>query len=224
MRSTGRPVNRLDVVELGLRSYAEVWELQSRLVDLRAADEVPDTLLLVEHPAVITLGRKATEAEHVLVAGTPIFAVERGGEATYHAPGQLVGYPILRLEGEDRDLHLLLRRLEEVLIRAIAPLGLAGYRVPGKTGVWLGGLKVASLGLAVRRWVSYHGFALNVDLDLAGFGAIRACGMDAAIMTSLAAATGGPVDAGALRLAVVEQLGMIFRREPCWVDFPAPAG
>lgn len=174
----------LRVTELGRRPYSEVWALQRELVDRRANGEIPDTLLLVEHEPVITLGR-GTARDDVLAAGTPIFEVERGGAATYHAPGQLVGYPILKLEGPGRDLHRLLRSLEEVQIVAIARWGLVGRRVPGKTGVWVGDHKIASLGIAVRRWVTYHGFALNVNTDLRGFRAIRPCGMPPQVMTSM---------------------------------------
>jgi lipoate-protein ligase B len=175
------------LIDLGRRDYQDVWQLQKDWVAARQRDAIPDTLILVEHPEVITLGRRLSAAANVLAAGDiPVVEIERGGDVTYHGPGQLVGYPILKLDGAERDLHLYLRNLEEALIGVCGALGLMGTRNPGWTGVWIGPRKVASLGIAVRRWVTMHGFALNVATDLGRFAAINPCGLDAAVMTSLA--------------------------------------
>ena len=158
---------RLVVRELGRVDYLEALALQRRLVEQRARGEIADTLLLLEHPPVFTLGRRRDAAANVLDPGdAPVVEVERGGDVTWHGPGQLVGYPILALDEGERDLHQVLRRLEAALIAVLAACGLEGGRREGYTGVWCGGAKVASLGIAVRSWVTYHGFALNVDCDL----------------------------------------------------------
>jgi len=201
------------VVDLGLRPYAEVWELQKQLVERVAAGESGDVLLLCEHPAVITLGRKSTIESDVLDAGRfPIFPVERGGEATHHAPGQIVGYPILYLEESERDLHRVLRNLEEINIRALARQGIEAGRRSGLTGVWVGDRKVTSVGLAVRKWVTYHGFALNVSNDVSGFDAIRPCGLTAEVMTSVEGLLGQPVSLEAVRGDLIEAFEQVFER------------
>ncbi len=178
-------------IDLGRRGFAETWELQKRLVARRQEGALPDLLVTVEHDDVITLGRRAGARSNILETGMPVFEIERGGDATYHGPGQLVGYPIVALEGAERDLHAYLRALEDALIAVAAELGVHAERNPGLTGVWVGARKLASIGIAVRRWVTMHGFALNVSTDLARFAAIHPCGLDAAVMTSLARETGG---------------------------------
>ena len=205
----------LRVVDLGTRAFAEVWQLQLETVAARQDDRVPDTLLLVEHPHVITLGRAARRENLLRPEGTPVFAIERGGDVTYHGPGQLVGYPILRLDGPERDLHLYLRRLEEMLIRTVGELGVPAERRVGATGVWTGGgqpRKLASIGIAIKRWVTLHGFALNVSTDLARFSAINPCGFEASVMTSLSAALGEPVDVGAVKPLVARHAAAVFER------------
>ena len=157
------------------------------MVAARQAGKIADTLLLLEHPHVYTLGRGASEAFIVSPpAGVPIHRVSRGGEVTYHGPGQLVGYPILKLEGPARDVHGYLRALEEVLIRALAACGISAGRREGLTGVWIGNRKIASLGVGIKRWVTLHGFAINVNPDLAYFGGIIPCGIAGCAMTSVA--------------------------------------
>lgn len=195
---------QLEVLDIGRQDYAETWALQRDLVARRQRGEAPDTLILVEHPDVITLGRRPGAAANVLAAGSiPVFEVERGGDVTYHGPGQLVGYPVLLLEGPRRDLHAYLRDLEEVLIRAAAALGVTCGREAGKTGTWIEGRKLASIGVAVKRWVTLHGFALNVATDLAKFAAINPCGFSAGVMTSLAAETGRAVTLAEVKPHVV---------------------
>lgn len=167
--------------------YAASQARQKELLAARIADEVEDTLLLVEHAPVITLGRRRTSSDNVLDAGgIPVVQAERGGDVTWHGPGQLVVYPIVRLPPGRQDLHRHLRDLEEAVIRTCADLGLEAGRDERNTGAWVGGRKVASVGIACRRWVTWHGLALNVDVDLGVFERINPCGFDADIMTSLA--------------------------------------
>jgi lipoate-protein ligase B len=202
------------LLDLGTREFGDVWSLQRELVGKRQRDEIPDTLILVEHPHVITLGR-GTHKENVLAPGdTPIFEIERGGDVTYHGPGQLVGYPIFLLREPERDLHLYLRNLEEALIRAVGRFGIAGERKEGWTGVWTpgGARKLASIGVAVKRWVTLHGFALNVSTDLARFAAINPCGLEATVMGSMEVALDCPVDLAEVKATAREELGAVFGR------------
>lgn len=168
------------LVHRGLTPYAEAWEMQRRVVkERRDRPDLPDTLILLEHPPVYTLGQGST-LEFVKFApseGYELHRVERGGEVTYHCPGQLVGYPILNLQNYRADLHWYLRQLEEVLIRTVGVFGLKADRVEGLTGVWVEGRKVAAIGIKVSRWITMHGFALNVCPDLTGFGRIVPCGI-----------------------------------------------
>ena len=178
----GAPAWRVD---LGRVPYGDAWALQRALVARRIAGLLPDTLLLLEHDPVVTLGRKV-RGEARASAGIPVFEIERGGDLTYHGPGQLVGYPIVLLPEPRRDLGRYLRDLEEIVIRAIGRFGVRGERRAGWTGVWVGERKIASLGIAVKRWVTYHGFALNVtDEPLAAFRKLNPCGLPGAVMTSL---------------------------------------
>ncbi|HEY2747167.1 MAG TPA: lipoyl(octanoyl) transferase LipB [Polyangia bacterium] len=202
------------VVDLSRREYGEVWKLQQELVAARQRGEIADTLVLVEHPDVITLGRRQTSTANVVAAGDiPIFEIERGGDVTYHGPGQLVGYPILALDEDERDLHAYLRNLEEALIGVCADVGLAAQRNPGWTGVWIAERKVASLGIAVRKWVTMHGFALNVATDLSRFAAINPCGLDAAVMTSLAHETGRALTVDDVKPLAIARLGVVLGRD-----------
>jgi lipoate-protein ligase B len=203
------------LVDLGTREYADVWSMQLALVKQRQQGEIPDTLLFVEHPHVITAGRSAKRDNLLDLGDTPLFEIERGGDVTYHGPGQLVGYPIFLLRDDERDLHTYLRNLEESLIRALAGFGLEGTRKPGWTGVWNAAAerKLASIGVAVKRWVTLHGFALNVATDLARFGAINPCGLDAAVMGSMAGELGRPVEMAAVKHAVRESFADVFARQ-----------
>jgi lipoyl(octanoyl) transferase len=204
------------VVEwLGRLDYAETLALQHRLVDERAAGLRPDTLLLVEHDSVFTLGRQRTSASNVLEAGdTPVVQVERGGDVTWHGPGQLVGYPIVRLdEGRgERDVHKVLRQLEEAVIVALSACGLSAERKPRYTGVWCQGKKLASLGVAVRSWVTYHGFAINVDPTLTWFERINPCGLEAGIMGSVESVGGAPLEPIEFRLQVAQAVAAALGR------------
>lgn len=176
----------MKILDLGIREYGEVYEMQRALVEKKRADpKESDTLIFVEHPEVYTYGRKSKDAPEFMAQ--PSFLIERGGEATYHNPGQLVVYPILTLGEGERDLHRYLRNLEEVLIRLLAAYQIEGERREGATGVWIRGQsrKIASIGVAVKGWVTYHGVALNVANDLKGFSKISPCGFAADVMTSL---------------------------------------
>lgn len=176
----------LEVVQAGIVPYAEALEWQHALVQSRIDGRLAhDLLLLLEHPPVVTLGR-GSRADHLLRPdGVEVFEVERGGDVTFHGPGQLVGYPILDLTGHKRDLHWYLRTLEQALIDALARLGVPAERNPGYTGVWTGGRKIGSIGVHVKRWVTSHGFALNVTTDLSQFGRIVPCGIKGVEMTSV---------------------------------------
>lgn len=179
------PRGVLEVRRLGRIPYAEAHALQEQLVAERLAGSVGDQLLLCEHDPVVTVGRGA-DAAALAVPGLEVVAVERGGDATYHGPGQLVAYPILLLGEERRDLHRYLRDLEQVVIGVLAEVQVEGRREDGLTGVWVGDKKICSIGVAVRRWVTWHGLALNLSTDLEAFSAFRPCGLDPDVMTRVA--------------------------------------
>jgi lipoyl(octanoyl) transferase len=189
-------VRPLDLRWLGSTSYPEAARLQERLVAARRGGEIPDTLLLLEHPPVITFGRGA-DPGHVLAEerelahrGIEIHDAGRGGDVTYHGPGQLVGYPIVALEGERRDAHAYLRAIEQALIEAVAEFGITAGRVDGLTGVWVGDEKLAAIGVRLSTgWITSHGFALNVRGDLSGFDTIVPCGIRDRGVTSIARLT-----------------------------------
>lgn len=208
------------VVDLGRRHYGEVLALQRRLCRERVAglrDE--DLLLLVEHHPVITLGRSTKptslpiSAEELTRRGLEVFEVERGGDVTLHAPGQLVGYPIFQLQNHRPDLHWYLRQLEEVLIVGLATMGVPAERNAGLTGVWTGGRKIASIGVHVKQWVTFHGFALNVTTALDLFDLIVPCGIEGVRMTSVAQEIGNDTSLGPeVRGAIVAGFGTVFGR------------
>ncbi|MHB8384157.1 MAG: lipoyl(octanoyl) transferase LipB [Candidatus Binataceae bacterium] len=177
----------LAVAQLGLVEYRRALALQTALVQARIAGAIGDTLLLLEHPHVYTLGRAADEKFIVAPRPeVPIVRVSRGGQVTYHGPGQIVAYPILRLEGNARDVAKYLRALEAAMIAALAHCGIEARARTGLTGVWAGARKIASIGVGIRRWVTYHGLALNVCADLSYFDAIVPCGIEGCEMTSVA--------------------------------------
>ncbi len=193
----------LEIARLGTVEYARALKLQDALVAARRDDLIGDTLLLLEHPHVFTLGRGADE-RYLLEArpGVPVFRVSRGGEVTYHGPGQLIGYPILKLEGRDRDVHVYLRQLERVMIEALAQMGIDARRREGLTGVLVGERKIGSIGVGLRRWITLHGFALNVSTDLSYFGAMVPCGIAGVDMTSVARETDGRAQTDAAVIAI----------------------
>jgi lipoyl(octanoyl) transferase len=215
---------RLVVQDLGRRPYGEVLELQRSLCQRRIAGEITeDLLLLVEHEPVVTLGR-GTRAQSLPLPpaelerrGIPVYEVERGGDVTFHGPGQLVGYPILNLREHREDLHWYLRSLEAALIGGLDTLGIAAATNPGLTGVWTRGRKLASIGIHVKQWMTFHGFALNVNTDLSYFDLIVACGIRDVVMTSVAQEL-GRTDGRSLweeaRQAVVDGMSRAFDLVP----------
>lgn len=206
-----------EVLDLGTADYREVWSRQLALVEARQIGQAVDTLIVVEHPHVFTLGRRRDSQQNVLAPGdVPVIEIERGGDVTYHGPGQIVAYPIVLLEDGERDLHRFLRNLEEAVIRTCARVGVTTDREPGKTGVWMTDAsgsrkKLCSMGIACRKWVIFHGLALNVDTDLAYFRRINPCGFEANVMTSLAAQQPG-IDIARVRAILVEELGTMLAR------------
>ena len=204
------------VLDLGTADYRDVWAQQLALVEARQRGEAPDTLIVVEHPHVFTLGRRRDSQQNVLAPGdVPVIEIERGGDVTYHGPGQLVAYPIVLLDGEERDLHRFLRNLEEAVIRTCGRMGLPADREHGKTGVWtttpLGRKKLCSMGIACRKWVTFHGLALNVSTDLSYFARINPCGFEAGVMTSLAAQRDG-IAMPAVKAVLIDELGRALDR------------
>ena len=188
----------MDVKDLGLMAFAKAYTLQEERVAAVLAGTSAETLFLLEHPPVYTLGRSG-DLQNVLDPSIETVHINRGGDITYHAPGQLVGYPIISLAQRQRDLRHYLRFLEEVLILVAADFGVTSYRVDGETGVWTDYGKLASIGAGARRWVTMHGFALNVSLDLAGFQRINPCGIVGCTMTSLQEILGAPVAMAAVK-------------------------
>jgi lipoyl(octanoyl) transferase len=211
---------QLVVTRAGLVPYEAALALQADLVAARKAATIPDTLVLLQHPPVITLGVKVRQSrEHVLASddelrtqGIALFEAGRGGDVTYHGPGQLVGYPILDLKPDRMDAHKYVRDLEEVLMGVCADLGLVAGRKQGMTGVWVGDEKVAAIGVRLSRWVTSHGFALNVSTDLDHFGLIVPCGITSFGVTSLARLLGTAPPMAEIEERVVHHLCRVFGR------------
>lgn len=204
------------VCSLGKTRYAEAWKLQQQVFDLRHYGLVGDLLLFNEHEHVYTIG-KAGDDNHLLASeeelrqgGVEVFHIDRGGDITYHGPGQLVGYPILDLNGYGADIHRYLRGLEEVLISALRDFGIAGEREEGMTGVWVKGEKIAAFGVKVSRWITMHGFALNVNTDLSKFGRIIPCGIFHKGVTSMERLLGTSVSMADVERSVTEAFEEVF--------------
>lgn len=208
----------------GTSPYQPLWDLQKKLWRARYEGAIPDTLLLLEHEPVVTLGRNARRS-HLLLPEpgyrdreVELVEVDRGGDVTYHGPGQLVGYWIFDLRRLYADVHRFLREIEEVLIRTLARFGIEAGRSPGATGVWVGPRKIAAMGLHLSHWVSTHGFALNLDLDLEPFSWIVPCGLAGRGVTSLRACLGAEVRRDEVEQIVIEEMTALFRRRPVRVD------
>jgi lipoyl(octanoyl) transferase len=206
-------------LDWGRTGYADAWRRQEDLVALRNTGGIGDTLVLTEHEPVYTLGVRKDAARNLLWddaelkrRGIEMHVTNRGGDITFHGPGQIVGYPIVNL-GPRKDLHAYLRFLEQVLINSVGTFGLVADRNPGKTGIWLGPRKIAALGVAVKKWTTFHGFALNVNTDLAPFRGIIPCGIAAAdgTVTSMQAELGQPVDLDGVKRVVASEF---WRRLP----------
>jgi lipoyl(octanoyl) transferase len=215
-----RPAYLLD---LGVVPYLEAWELQRSLAADVEAGEIPDTVMLLEHPPVVTLGRRADETELHIPEGAAVEIVEtdRGGKSTYHAPGQLVCYPIFDLARHGQDVKRYCRDLEEALIRTLAAVGVDATRIDGLTGIWLQRppRKIASIGVHIARWVTTHGYALNVDLDAAPFTQwITACGLEDTMFTTIARELGRPISVDEVKphaaRAFEEVFGLVFEELP----------
>lgn len=210
----------LDVRRLGLIHYADALALQRSLVAERQAGRVDDVLLLVEHPPVLTLGVRGDGGRAHVVAtpdalaarGVEIFEAGRGGDVTYHGPGQIVGYPIIDLNPDRRDVHRYVRDVEEVLIRVADDFGIEAVREPGLTGVWVGREKLAAIGVRISRWVTSHGFALNVTTNLDDFGLIVPCGIADRGVTSLASKLGRAPAMTEIEDRFVEHFAAVFGR------------
>jgi lipoyl(octanoyl) transferase len=224
-RREARDASREIVVQqLGTVEYQAALDLQQTLVERRKRGEIPDQLLLLEHPDVITLGVKTrNDRSHVLetpetlaARGVAVFETGRGGDVTFHGPGQLVGYPILDLKPDRCDVHQYVRDLEEVLIRAVATFGITAGRVKGLTGIWVGDAdreaKLAAIGVRISRWVTSHGFALNVNTDLSRFGLIVPCGITDRGVTSIERQLGRPIPMAEVENAVIQAFQGVFAR------------
>jgi lipoyl(octanoyl) transferase len=207
---------------LGRVGYLEALAMQERAVARLGSGQMTEQLLLLEHPHVFTLGRNA-KASNILIGGEllkersiEVHHVGRGGDVTYHGPGQLVGYPIINLRPDRCDVHRYVRDIEEVLIRTVADFGLRGSRIAGLTGVWVGGRKIAAIGVRIARWITSHGFALNVNTDLSYFRMIVPCGIVDRGVTSLAEVLGRQVDLKEVARAAAYHFGRVFQRDIIW--------
>ncbi len=216
---------RLIVVELGQTEYKQCWDIQKDVFDLRVANEIPDALLLTEHEHVYTIGTSGNE-NHLLASPEElesnrieVFKNDRGGDITYHGPGQLVGYPIIDLNNHYFDLHRYLRDLEEAIIRTLGEFGVNGCRKESYTGVWVGGEKICAIGVKSSKWVTMHGFALNVNTDLSRFGRIIPCGIFEYGVTSLREIIGEIIDLNEVSRHLVHHFSEVFYRDPRVVSF-----
>ena len=214
----GRP---LEIRRLGRLEYPEALALQRALVEERRADRVPDLLLLVEHPDVITLGVKGdggrshitASAEALEAMGVGVFETGRGGDVTYHGPGQIVAYPILDLRPDRCDVHRYVRDIEEVMIRVCAGYGVVAGRLQGLTGAWVGERKIGAIGIRLSRWITSHGLALNVGTDLSRFQLIVPCGIADRGVTSLEREVGRPLDTHEVEDRLIEEFSLVFERD-----------
>jgi lipoyl(octanoyl) transferase len=207
----------LDVVCLGRRKYDEVWEKQKELVDQRRFEAVPDTLILVEHDPVYTLGKNSNE-DHLLQSRdkhVPVYQIERGGDVTFHGPGQLVGYPILDLHHHRLSVSWYMRTLEEILIQTLGQFGIESQRREGLTGVWVREEKIAALGVRLSRWISMHGFALNVNTDLKFFDGIIPCGIFEYDVTSMSQILGKEVSLVEVEETLITVFRLLFSFQEC---------
>jgi lipoyl(octanoyl) transferase len=214
-------MRQLDVRQLGLVPYADALTLQRALVEERKADRVPDMLLLLQHPPVITLGVKGdggrghivATAEELAGRGVDVHEAGRGGDVTYHGPGQIVGYPILDLKPDRCDVHRYVRDLEEVMIRVCADEGIEAGRIRGLTGTWVGDEKIGAIGVKISRWVTSHGFAFNVSTELEHFRLIVPCGLGDHGVTSLERLTGRPADLEEVQHRLARHFAAVFGRQ-----------
>jgi len=175
----------VEYIDLGLSDYQEAYRVQCEIRDRVAKGEIKDTLIITEHKSVITIGRAGSEKNVFKTEGIRVFRVDRGGDVTYHGPGQLMAYPVFKLENEARDIHCFLRYLEDVGVNFLDKYGIMAETRPGMRGVWVRDSKIASIGIGVKKWVTYHGMAININTDLRPFSFIKPCGIEGVKITSL---------------------------------------
>jgi lipoic acid synthetase len=204
------------VLNLGVVDYGKAYVLQRRLHNLRKEGKIDDILILLEHKPVVTIGRRGRK-DNILVSeetlqdrGIRVFEIDRGGDVTLHCPGQLIGYPIIDLQFQGKNIHRYLSNLEEVIIRSLKVYEVDTQRIKNYTGVWVGGKKIASIGIGVKGWVTFHGFSLNINCDLSYFSLIRPCGFEGRMMTSLSEILGKAIEPGGVRCHLIEQFGEVF--------------
>lgn len=215
-------MGRLEVRRLGVVPYADALAMQRALVEERRADRIPDLLILLQHPPVITLGVKGDGGRSNIVApeaylaslGIGVFETGRGGDVTYHGPGQIVGYPIIDLRPDRQDVHRYVRDIEDVMIRVCADYGIAAGRVEGLTGTWVGPEKIGAIGVRISRWITSHGFAFNVSTNLDHFRLIVPCGIGDRGVTSLEKLTGRSVPIEEAEDAFIRHFAAVFDRRP----------
>lgn len=217
------------LVDLGFCEYEPAWRLQLKLVELRSSSVIPDTLVLVEHNHVFTLGRRGS-VDDIIETRAPVFRIERGGGVTYHGPGQLVGYPIINLGTMGLGVKQYVRKLENVLTKTLHRFNVKADIREGYPGVWVGEKKIASIGVAVRNWVTFHGFALNVNPDMSYFRCIRPCGMQSELMVSVKELLGRSLRMEEVKEAIIKEFeaefGLNLSPFPsdCWKDIVEPLG
>jgi lipoyl(octanoyl) transferase len=222
-------VTELEVRRLGIVPYREALALQRTLVEERRSNRVPDTLLLLQHPPVITLGVRGDGGRSHIVAspdrltelGVEVSETGRGGDVTYHGPGQIVGYPVVDLRPDRCDVHRYVRDLEEVMIRACADYGVNAARIAGLTGAWVGSEKIGAIGVRISRWITSHGFAFNVSTDLDYFDLIVPCGISNLGVTSLGRLLNREVASGAVEDALIQHFASVFQRSVTHAEAPA---
>jgi lipoate-protein ligase B len=218
------PLQDLLVCDLGMSRYAEAWDLQRKLFQLRADGQMPDVLLLTEHAHVYTIGKSGSDV-HLLTSrselqqqGVEVFHIDRGGDITYHGPGQLVAYPILDLQNHYPDVHRYLRDLEEAIILTLREYAIVGEQDPRYTGVWVRGKKLAAIGVKVSRWITMHGVAINVNSDLGYFGRIIPCGISDRGVTSVEKILSRRVDLNEFAKLFVDSFGRVFGCSPVFTS------
>ena len=211
-----RIIGKCRVLDLGLVNYEKAYYLQKKLHEFRREGRIDDVLILLEHEPVVTIGRRR-ERHNILVSdellqskGIRIFEIDRGGDVTLHCPGQLVGYPILDLKIHGKNIHRYLRNLEEVIIRSLKVYGIDGQRIENHTGVWVMEKKIASIGIGIKGWVTFHGFSLNINPDMSYFSLIRPCGLESRMVISLSEILGRPIEPTDVHRHLIEQFGKVF--------------
>ena len=208
-----------NVLDIGLKDYMEVYDLQKKILSERIKGEIPDTLILTEHPPTFTIGRKGGRG-NILVSnevlkknGIKVYEIDRGGDITYHGPGQIVGYLIINLTEWNKDIHLYLRSLEEVIIRFLSHFKIMADRINDYTGVWVGDCKIAAIGIGVSKWTTFHGFCININPDKKHFKMITPCGIKDKSVTSLDELTGETTDMQKAKQVLITEFGNCFNRD-----------